>query len=103
MSESSSSVCARVRCSGASECTFLDREVGVQVDLGCACRLMPQPERDHGGVDAGVEQPHCTGVPERVRRELLAFQGRARAFRDRTVLGEQTLDGVAAELPAAAA
>jgi len=41
-------------------------------------------------------------VAQHVRRKPLAFQGRAGAFGDRGVFGEQALDGVAAERAAVA-
>ncbi len=45
-------------------------EVGVEVDLGGVDLLVAEPERDDGGVDAGVQQPHGGGVAQRVRRDV---------------------------------
>jgi hypothetical protein len=39
---------------GSVECLFLQREVGMRVDLGGADVVVAQPQRDDGVVDAGV-------------------------------------------------
>jgi hypothetical protein len=39
---------------GLGECLFLDREVGVEIFVRSLDLLVAEPERDHGGVDAGV-------------------------------------------------
>ena len=44
----------RVRRGSSSEGSFLEHEVGVEVDLGRAGVFVPEPEGDDGRVDAGV-------------------------------------------------
>ena len=61
---------AVVRCD-AGEGAFLDREVGVQVDLGGLDAFVAELERDHGDVDTAVQQLHYRGVPQDMRREVL--------------------------------
>ena len=69
---------------GAGERSFFEREVGVEVDLGGLDLLVAEPERDDGGVDAGVQERHRGGVPQHVRRDRLVVQRRA-ALRRRVV------------------
>jgi len=80
----------------------LEVEVGVEVDLGCLDALVAEPERDDGGVDAGVQEAHRGGVAQHVRGELFLVQGRAGADRGCVVFGQSAFDGVAAEAGAAA-
>jgi hypothetical protein len=40
---------------GAGECAFFEREVGVEVHLRGFDLFVSEPERDHGGVDPGVQ------------------------------------------------
>src|SRR5437899_11159516 len=47
---------------GACERALLEREVGVQVDLGRLETLVAEPERDHGAVHTGLKQQHGGGV-----------------------------------------
>jgi len=90
--------CVRRRCPG--EGFLLDREVGVQVDLGGADLLVPEPERDHGRVDAGVEESHRGGVSQDVWCDRLGPERRACRGGVRRVFREPVLDGVCAERPA---
>ena len=53
---------------------LLQRQVGVQVDLGGLDRLVAKPERDHRAVDAGLEELHRRAVPKDVRRHPLAAE-----------------------------
>lgn len=62
---------------GAGECSFFDREVGVEVHLRGFDLLVSESQRDHGGVDAGLQEPHRGGVAQDVRRDRLGGQGRA--------------------------
>jgi len=39
--------------------------------------LVSEPQRDHGGVDAGVQEPHRGGVAQDVWRDRLGGQRRA--------------------------
>jgi hypothetical protein len=41
---------------GAGERSFFDGEVGVQVHLRGVDLLVSEPQRDHGGVDAGTRK-----------------------------------------------
>ena len=54
---------ADARRSSAVKGPLFDGLVGVDVDLGCFGVLVPEPERDHGDIDAGVQQLHGGGVP----------------------------------------
>jgi hypothetical protein len=40
---------------GAGQCSFFEREVGVEVHLRGFDLLASQPQGDHGGVDPGVQ------------------------------------------------
>ena len=51
---------------GAIERALLDREIGVEIDVRGPLLLMAEPEGDGRGVDAGAEQHHRGGVPQRV-------------------------------------
>ena len=51
--------------------------------------FVAEPERDHGDVDAGVQQPHGGGVPQDVRRDVLVVQGRAGLGGGGGVFGER--------------
>src|SRR6266536_1588269 len=62
---------------GSVKCLFLQREVGVGVNLGGADVVVAQPQRDDGVVDAGVTQPHRGGVAQGMRSEVLVGQRRA--------------------------
>jgi hypothetical protein len=70
-----------------------ESRVGVQVDHGGVGLLVTEPKRDHGGVHAGVQQGHRAAVPQGVRGDLSAGQGRAGGG----VLGDESLDGVAGQ------
>jgi hypothetical protein len=63
-----------VRWLGAGECSFSECEVGVQVHLRGFDLLVSEPQRDHGGVDPGVQRPHRRGVAQDVRRDRLRGQ-----------------------------
>jgi hypothetical protein len=41
--------------------------LSVDVDLGRFDLFVTEPERDHGGVDAGVQETHGGGVAQHVR------------------------------------
>ena len=73
----------------------------MEVDLRGLDPLVAEPEGDHGGVDAGVQEPHRRGVPERVWRHALVPQSWAASGRDGDVLGEPVVEPVAAEAVAA--
>ena len=68
----------------------------MSVDLGCGDRFVPEPERDDGGIDSGCQQSHGRGVPQDVRRDLLAFEGRLAESGRGGVLGEPPFYCVAA-------
>jgi hypothetical protein len=51
----------------AVERAFLQREVGVEVDVGRALLLMlAERQRDHGRADLGLQERYRGGVPEDV-------------------------------------
>ena len=58
-----------VRRCGPGECRFLQGQMSVKVDLSRVHRLVPEPERDDGGVHAGGEQLHG-GAVSTVSREI---------------------------------
>ena len=47
---------------GERECPFLDGDVGVDVGVGGPDASVAEPEGDHGGVDAGLQQRHGLAV-----------------------------------------
>ena len=49
----------------------------MDVDLGGLDGFMSEPESDHGGVDAGVEEAHGAGVSQGVRGNGFGGQRRA--------------------------
>ena len=53
---------------------FLECEMGMQVGLRRFDRLMTEPQRDHGAIDARLQQLHCSAVPQHVRRHSLGRQ-----------------------------
>ena len=61
--------------------------------------LVAEPQRDRGGVDAGVEQVHRRGVTHRVHRDPLGLQRPARVLRGLDALGEAPLDRIAVSVP----
>jgi len=52
--------CVLWRCLG--EGFLLHREGRLEIDLGGLDRLMSQPERDDGAINACLEQPECHGM-----------------------------------------
>ena len=84
------------RCGGpgeAVESLLFEGEIGVQVDHRGVGLLVAEPERDHGGVHAGVQQGHRAAVAQGVRGDVPAGQGRAGGG----VFGHESLKGVAGE------
>lgn len=75
----------------------------MQVDLCGFDVLVAAPERDHCGVDAGLQQSHRGGVTQGVGSDPFAAQGRAGCSGRGDVLGEAVFDGVAAETSAVTA
>ena len=63
----------------AVEGLFLEGQVGVKVDHGGFGSFVAEPERDDGGVDAGLQQRHRAGVAQRMRGDVPDGQGRAAA------------------------
>ena len=74
---------------GAVEGSLFDGHVGVQVDLCGFGLFVAEPERDHGGVDAGVEELHGRSVSEHVGCDGFEAGGVG-------VLLDEPFDGVAA-------
>src|SRR5690348_2918810 len=67
---------AGVRRPDAGEGLFFDAHVGVQVDLGGLGVFVAEPQGDNRSVDAGFQQCHGGGVPERVRGDVLVLDRR---------------------------
>lgn len=84
---------------GSGQGTFLEGHVGVQVGLDGVGGLMPEPERDHREIDAGLQQCHGSGVAQGVRRDVLGGQRGHDARGGGGVLGDEVLDGVATQGP----
>src|SRR6516162_2630416 len=86
---------------GQSECRFLQGQVSVKVDLCRVHRLVPEPERDDGGVHAGGEQLHSGAVPQDVWRDTLAPESRTAHGSELRILAHQVLHAVGAQASAA--
>ena len=80
---------------------LLHLQVRVQIDLRRFDRLVPKPQRDHGAVDAVLQEVHGGRVPKDVGRYPLLSERRGARGRDLYVLLDDALDGVAAEGPPA--
>ena len=59
---------------------------------------MPEPQGDHRGIDAGVQQPDRGGVAQHVHGDALVSEGGTVACGDLHVLGETALERIAAEV-----
>ena len=88
---------AGVRRTDAGEGLFFDAHVGVQVDLGGLGVFVAEPEGDNRSVDAGFQECHGGGVPERVRGDVLVLDRRAVRFGGGCLLADEPFDGVAGE------
>ena len=86
---------------GLGEDLLFQRQVSVEVDLGGVDGLVPQPERDHGLLHAGVQQVHRRGVPQAVERDVFLLEGGAALAGDRDVLFQKTINTVGAQSSAA--
>ena len=69
----------------------------MQVDLGGLDVFVSKPKRDHRGVDAGVQQSHCRGMPQDMHGHRFLHQRRAHAASHLHVLGEPMFESVATE------
>lgn len=74
---------------------LLDRQVGMQVDLGGLDVLVSKPEGDHRGVDAGVQQSRCSGMPQDMHGHRFLHQRRTDAAGHLHVFGEPIFESVA--------
>jgi hypothetical protein len=81
---------------------LLDADVGVEVGVCGPDAGVAEPEGDHGGVDAGVQQGHGAAVAQDVRMDALAQQRRAVLPGGLGVGADAQRDGVAAEPPSGA-
>src|SRR6516165_1670203 len=86
---------------GPSECRFLQGQVSVKVDLSRVHRLVPEPERDDGGIHAGSEQLHGGAVPQDMWRDALAPESRTAHGSELRILAHQVLHAVGAQASAA--
>lgn len=73
--------------------------MGVQVGLRRLDRFVTEPQRDHGAVDARLQQLHRRTVPQDVRRHPLRLQRRTALASDLHMLRQKRLDAVGAESP----
>lgn len=55
------------------QCPLLHREVRGEILVSGRGALVPEPQRDHGKVDAGLQQMHRRCVTERLQRDPLGF------------------------------
>ena len=69
----------------------------MDVDLRGLYGLVPKPEGDHRLIDAVMQQLHRSAVPQDMRRDALADQGRACSRRGEAVLAHQMLQRIAAQ------
>jgi hypothetical protein len=69
----------------------------MQVDLGGLDVLVSKPQRDHRGVDAGVQQSHCRGMPQDMHGHRFLHQRRTDAGGHLHVFGEPMFESVATE------
>src|SRR5438477_3310443 len=69
----------------------------MDVDLRGLYGLVPKPEGDHRLIDAVMQQLHRSAVPQDMRRDALADQGRACSRRGQAVLAHQMLQRIAAQ------
>ena len=76
---------------------LLDRQIGMQVDLGGLDVFVSKPERDHRGVDAGVQQSHCRGMPQDMHGHRFLHQRSDSAAGHLHVFGEPMFESVATE------
>ena len=88
------------RC-GAVQRALLESEVAVEVAAGGVFLFVSEPQRDHAGADVGLQERHRVGVPEDMGGDSLGVQRWAVGGGGRGVFGDQPLDGVTAERPAA--
>lgn len=86
-------------CSGPTGCRtrrlrqslLLELHVGLKIDGGGFDRLVAQPQSNDRAVDAVLEQVHCQGMPQDMRRYVLAGLRWAVATCDGEVLVQQVL------------
>ena len=69
----------------------------MQVDVGRLDRLVTEPQRDDGAIDAVSKELHGSSVAKDMRTDALALQRRTLRGRDGRVLGEQLLQRITAE------
>ncbi len=81
----------------ASERLFFHPHVGMDVDLGGLDVFVTKPERDHRLIDAVVKQVHRRAVAQRMWRDPLGADARARARRREAMLADQMLKSVTAQ------
>ena len=85
---------------GFGEHRLFQREVGIEIDLGRLDRFVPEPDRDKGSVDPGLEEFHRGSVPKDVRSDSLLGQRPAGLLGLGDMPGNQPLDSVGAEASA---
>src|SRR6185295_11939796 len=59
----------------AVEGALLGLKIGIKVLMGGLDALVAKPHRDHREIDAGLQEVHRRGVPDRVWRELELAEG----------------------------
>ena len=69
----------------------------MEIHLGSFYGFVPQPERDHGAIDAMLKQVHGGGVAKYMRGDFLPLERRAGLLGNMGVLGDETLDRIAAK------
>ena len=75
----------------------------MEIDLRRLAPLVSQPQSDDFDRDARLEESHCRGVPERMRRDPFRTKRWAELGRPCHVLGDNGLDTVRAERAASEA
>ena len=75
----------------------LDGKIRIQVDLSSFDRFMPEPNRDHGAIDAGLQQLHGCGVSKNMRTNVFISERRTYLLRSLSVFGHEMLNRVGTE------
>ena len=79
---------------------LLQRQIGIKVDLSGFHRLVPQPKRDHGPINASLQQLHRGRMAKPMWRDPLFDQRRTFHPSCRDMFVHQVLDGICTEPPA---
>jgi len=88
---------------GACQRFLLQAHVCMEVHPCALQRFVPQPERDHGAINPMLQKVHGGGVSTNMRGYSLPFKRRAGPRGKMGVLGDATLNRIAAKSAATGA